>query len=217
LTAKPFAVASLDGIRIVHSSAAFDIRPIRIHFGIESFGVNAYTAEDAGGRVIEEHDELGHGAGRHEELYFVARGHAVFELGGEEVDAPAGTLVFVGDQAVRRGAVAKEGGTTVLVVGGVAGRPFQPSPWESWLAALPSLEAGEPERGIEVFLETLERYPGNPNVLYNLACFESLAGRREEALEHLAQAVGRDPRMRAWAQSDEDFNAIRDDPRFPGG
>lgn len=212
---KPFAVASLDGIGTVRSSAAFDIRPIRIHFGIESFGVNAYSAESAGGRVIEEHDELGHGAGRHEELYFVARGHAVFELGGEEVDAPTGTLVFVGDPAVRRGAVAKEEGTTVLVVGGVAGQPFQASPWESWLAALPSLEAGEPERGIDIFLEALERYPGNPNVLYNLACFESLAGRREDALTHLEQAVEADPRTRDWAQTDEDFAAIRDDPRFP--
>jgi Tetratricopeptide repeat len=216
LSSKPFAVASLDGLRTVRSSAAFDIRPIRIHFGIESFGVNAYTAEGAGGRVIEEHDELGHGAGRHEELYFVARGHAVFELGGEEVDAPAGTLVFVRDPAVRRGAVAKEDGTTVLVMGGVAGQPFQPSPWESWLAAMPSLEAGEPERGIEVFLEALERYPGNPNVLYNLACFESLAGRADEALSHLAEAIQADPRTREWAQTDEDFTAIRDDPRFPG-
>jgi Tetratricopeptide repeat len=215
LTPKPFAVASLDAIGTVPSSEAFDIRPVRLHFGIESFGVNAYTAESAGGRVIEEHDELGAGAGRHEELYFVARGHAVFELAGEEVDAPAGTLVFVRDPAVRRGAVAKDEGTTVLVVGGVVGQPFQPSPWESWLAAMPFLQAGEPERGIGVFLEALERHPGNPNVLYNLACFESLAGHREEALGHLADAVEADPRTREWAQTDSDFDAIRDDPRFP--
>jgi Tetratricopeptide repeat len=215
LTAKPYALASLDEIGTVESSAAFTIRPIRIHFGIESFGVNAYTASEAGGQVIEEHDELGHGAGRHEELYFVARGHAVFDLGGEEVDAPAGTLVFVGDPAVPRGAVAKAEGTTVLVAGGVVGEAFQPSPWESWLAALPFLEAGEPERGIDVFREALERYPGNPNVLYNLACFEALAGRREDALDHLEQAVAADPRTRAWAQTDSDFDSIRDEPSFP--
>jgi tetratricopeptide (TPR) repeat protein len=210
-----FAVASLDDLRTVPSSAAFDIKPVRIHFGIESFGVNAYTADSAGGSVIEEHDELGHGAGRHEELYFVARGRASFQLGDEEVDAPAGTLVFVGDPAVRRGAVAEEDGTTVLVVGGVVGRPFQASPWESWLAATPFLEAGEPEKGIDVFLDALERYPGNPNILYNLACFEALAGRREEALSHLAEAVERDPRTREWAQTDSDFDSIRDDPGFP--
>jgi hypothetical protein len=214
---RPFAVDSLDAIPAVRSSSAFDIKPIRIHFGIESFGVNAYEADAAGQHVIEEHDELGDGAGRHEELYLVARGHAVFTVAGDEVDAPQGTLVFVGDPAVRRGAVAKEAGTTVLVMGGPVGQAFQPSPWEAWLAAAGHLENGEPEKGIEVFEETLERYPGNPNVLYNLACFESLAGRKEQALDHLAQAVEQDAPMREWAQTDRDFDAIRDDPRFPQG
>jgi Tetratricopeptide repeat len=213
--ARPFAVTSLDAIPAVRSSSDFDIKPIRIHFGIESFGVNAYTADGEGGRVIEEHDELGTGAGGHEELYLVARGHAVFTVGDEEVDAPEGTLVFIGDPAVRRGAVASEAGTTVLVMGGAVGRAFQPSPWEAWLAAVRHLDNGEPEKGIEVFEETLERYPGNPNVLYNLACFESLAGRKEQALDHLAEAVEQDARMAEWAQTDSDFDAVRDDPRFP--
>lgn len=200
---------------LVKSSADFGVRPVRLHFGINSFGINAYSAR-AGERVIEEHDELGHGAGRHEELYFVATGHATFELGGEEVDAPAGTAVFVRDPAVRRGAVAKEADTTVLVVGGVPGRAFEPSPWEDWLAAKPLLDAGQPDRGAAVFLQALERHPGNSNVLYNLACFESLAGRPDDALAHLTEAIELDPRMREWARADEDFAAIRDDPRFPG-
>jgi tetratricopeptide (TPR) repeat protein len=199
---------------LVRSSADFGVRPVRLHFGINSFGINAYSAP-AGQRVIEEHDELGHGAGRHEELYFVAAGHATFELGGEEVDAPAGTLVFVRDPAVRRGAMATEGGTTVLVVGGIPGRAFEPSPWEAWLAAKPLLDAGRPDRGAAVFLPALERHPGIPNVLYNLACFESLAGRPDDALAHLAEAIELDPRVREWAQTDEDFEAIREDPRFP--
>jgi tetratricopeptide (TPR) repeat protein len=199
---------------LVKSSADFGVRPVRLHFGINSFGINAYSAR-AGERVIEEHDELGHGAGRHEELYFVATGHATFELGGEEVDAPAGTAVFVRDPAVRRGAVAKEAETTVLVVGGVPGRAFEPSPWEAWLAAKPLLDAGQPDRGAAVFLQALERHPGNSNVLYNLACFESLAGRPDDALAHLTEAIELDPRMREWARADEDFAAIRDDPRFP--
>jgi tetratricopeptide (TPR) repeat protein len=198
---------------LVKSSADFGVRPVRLHFGINSFGINAYSAR-AGKRVIEEHDELGHGAGRHEELYFVATGHATFELGGEEVDAPAGTVVFVRDPAVRRGAVAKAD-TTVLVVGGIPGRAFEPSPWEAWLAAKPLLDAGQPDRGAAVFLEALERHPGNSNVLYNLACFESLAGRPDDALAHLTQAIELDSRMREWARADEDFAAIRDDPRFP--
>lgn len=214
MSSKPYAVKRLEDLPLVKSSADFGVRPVRLHFGINSFGINAYSAR-AGERVIEEHDELGHGAGRHEELYFVATGHATFELGGEEVDAPAGTAVFVRDPAVRRGAVAKEADTTVLVVGGVPGRAFEPSPWEAWLAAKPLLDAGQPDRGAAVFLQALERHPGNSNVLYNLACFESLADRPDDALAHLTEAIELDARMREWARADEDFAAIRDDPRFP--
>jgi tetratricopeptide (TPR) repeat protein len=214
VSSKPHAVGRLEDMPLVKSSADFGVHPVRLHFGINSFGINAYSAP-AGERVIEEHDELGHGAGRHEELYFVAAGHATFELGGEEVDAPAGTLVFVRDPAVRRGAMASEGDTTVLVVGGIPGRAFEPSPWEAWLAAKPLLDAGQPDRGAAIFLAALERHPGNPNVLYNLACFESLAARPDDALAHLVEAIELDPRMREWAQTDEDFEAIREDPRFP--
>ena len=69
-------------------------RPVRFHFGITSFGVNAFTAHQVGDRLINEHDE----SQEHdlqEELYLVQRGRATFELDGERVDAPAGTLVFV--------------------------------------------------------------------------------------------------------------------------
>jgi tetratricopeptide (TPR) repeat protein len=85
----------------------------------------------------------------------------------------------------------------------------------AWLAATPLLDAGRPDRGAGVVLPALERHPGNPNVLYNLACFESLAGRPDDALAHLAEAIELDPRVREWAQTDEDFEAIREDPRFP--
>ena len=32
------------------------------------FGINAYTGDNAGDEVIEPHDELGEGSGKHEEL-----------------------------------------------------------------------------------------------------------------------------------------------------
>jgi hypothetical protein len=65
-------------------------RPVRHHFGITSFGINAWTGREAGDRIINEHDE----EGEDEELYFVQSGRARFELDGERVDAPAGTFVF---------------------------------------------------------------------------------------------------------------------------
>ena len=207
--------AHLEDIAPVVGADEVGVLPVRVRFGIASFGVNAYAALSDGGRVIEEHNELSAGAGRHEELYFVSKGHAVFTLDGEEVDAPAGTFVFVSDPRVRRGAVGLEEGTTVLVAGGVPGKAFQASPWEAWLEVSPHLEAGEPEQGIEILERALAVYPGNPNVLYNLACVESLAGRADAALSHLGEAVEADPRTREWARTDSDFDAIRGDPRFP--
>ena len=84
---------------------------------IRSFGVNAYVAEEPGVDVIGEHDEVDEGAPQHEELYFVSEGHATFTVNGDEIDAPAGTFVFVRDPAATRKAVATEAGTTVLVIG----------------------------------------------------------------------------------------------------
>jgi len=77
-------------------------KPVRRTLGIEAFGINAYTG-DAGEHVVEEHDEQGGGAGRHEEVYAVISGRATFTVAGDEIDARPGTLVFVRDPAARRG------------------------------------------------------------------------------------------------------------------
>ena len=103
-------------------------KPIRETFGIQSFGINVWVGEEAGKPVIGEHDESG--GRQHEELYFVTRGHATFTVDGDEVDAPAGTFVYVPTPGVRRKAVAREAGTTVLALGGWSGRPFRISAWE---------------------------------------------------------------------------------------
>lgn len=104
-----------------------DWRAVRIHFGISSFGVNASTQPEAGKPVIGEHSESDT---RHEELYYVARGHATFTIEGEEIDAPEGTLVYVPDPAAMRSAVAQVAGTTVVGLGGTPGEAFSVSDWE---------------------------------------------------------------------------------------
>jgi len=108
-------------------------KPIRSTLGIRAFGINAYAAERAGDRLFNEHDETESFAGRqrHEELYVVLEGRATFTVDGEDVDAPARTLVFVEDPASRRGAVAAEAGTTVLAIGGPVGEAYEPAPWEA--------------------------------------------------------------------------------------
>jgi hypothetical protein len=99
-------------------------RPARHHFGVTSFGVNGWTAREAGDRILNEHVEDERDPGRlraddldddsNEELYLVHRGRARFELDGERVAAPAGTFVFVPPR-IKRTAFAEEPGTTIVL------------------------------------------------------------------------------------------------------
>ena len=210
-----FQVMRLDEI----DGYAEDGRPrwhmIRSVLGIESFGINAWRATEAGQQIIGEHDELGSGAGGHEELYFVLSGRATFTVDGEPLDAPAGSLVFVKDPATRRGAVAEEAATEILVIGGRPGAAFSVSSWERSAEALRYWTTGDWDGAIDILNGQLAEDPGNANVLYNLACAESRSGRAGAAIDHLTRAVELVPRFAELAQTDNDFDAIRDDDRFP--
>lgn len=185
-------------------------KPIRRPLGITAFGINAYTAAAAGDEVVEEHSELQNG---HEEIYAVIAGHATFTVDGDEVDAPAGTLVYLDDPAQKRHAIAKEAGTTVLAIGGVPGK-HEPTAWEYFFPALPAIRDGDYDTARQILEDGL-RENDAPVVRYQLACVEALAGNRERALDELTVAVEREPRLARSAQADEDFASIRDDPRFP--
>jgi len=191
-------------------------RPVRRELDVRAFGVNAYTA-DAGALLIEEHDEAGEGgAGRHEELYVVVSGHARFTIDGADHDAPAGTLVFVPDRASKRNAVAVADGTTALVVGGRVGEAYTVSAWEPMFEALALSEAGDPAAAADLMRAALDAYPGNAAVLYNTACFEALAVRRDAAMAHLLEAAERDREsVLRWSAGDSDLDSLRDDPSFP--
>ena len=204
-----YRVARLDELERI-AVAGVVWRPIRRPLGVRSFGVNAYEAESVGGHVIEPHDETGSGAGKHEELYVVLRGRATFTVAGETIDAPAGTLVFVPDLTARREAVAAEPGTTVLAVGAPAANAYPTSPFEYWFAAEPAYRAGDYARAIEVAGAGLRDWPDHPVLHYQLACYRSLAGDREEAIAHLKRAFAGDPRTRGWAAGDGDLDAVRD-------
>jgi uncharacterized cupin superfamily protein len=102
--------------------------PIRHHFGIESFGMNAYR-RNAGESAVPEHDESDSGA---PELFFVASGHATFSVAGDEIDAPAGTCVWVKDPGATRAATANADGTLVVAVGAAApGQAYTPGGWDT--------------------------------------------------------------------------------------
>ena len=204
------ALADVESLRSRHG---YDWHSIRHHFDVRGFGVNANVAVEPG-VIVEEHDET-HGDGGQEELYVVVSGHATFMLDGTEVDAPAGTLVFARDPAVKRAAVAHEAGTIVLCLGGRPGQPFRVSSWEASRFALARAEAGDPDAAIAILEEALAERPGDPGLNYDLACFESLAGRREAALAHLRVALEADPWLVDHARADTDLDPIRDDPSVP--
>ena len=136
-----YTVARIDEIDEL-SDGRCPFRPVRKHFGIMSFGVNTWTGKSAGDRIINEHDE----ADEHEELYLVQQGRATFELDGERVDAPAGTMVFA-RPGVKRTAFAEDAGTTIVAIGGTPGEVYDPSGFEIWLPLNPLYEAGEVRRG----------------------------------------------------------------------
>ena len=105
---------------------------VRRHFDIRAFGVNGVTG-NSGDEMVEPHDErddeeqLTDG---HEELFAVMSGHAVFTVDGHDVDAPAGTLVFVRDPSLTRSAKAVADDTSILAVGASPGRQYEISRWE---------------------------------------------------------------------------------------
>jgi tetratricopeptide (TPR) repeat protein len=204
-----YAVAHLDEIEEM-TDGREPYRPIRHHFGITAFGVTAWTARDAGNRIINEHDEADD---EHEELYAVLQGSAVFELEGERVAAPAGTLVYV-KPGVKRTAFAEEPGTTILALGGEAGKPYEAVGWEVWAPLNRFYEAGEYAEAADRAPALLEAHPQYPVVFYNVACCESLAGRAADAVAHLRRAIEMAERFRGLAAEDSDFDPIRDDPAF---
>jgi tetratricopeptide (TPR) repeat protein len=208
---KAFDHAHLSQLEALPGPGTLTWRPVRRHFDIRAFGINAYTSERAGQDVVEDHTEASNG---HEELYVVLAGRARFTVGGKEIDAPAGTLVFLRDPQVRRSARAEEAGTTVLAIGGKAGEAYQPSAWEFWFAAEPHRRAGDYAKAAEVVAGGLAEHPRHAPLLYNLACYEALAGQRERAVEHLRQAIEVDPKFREEARLDVDFDSMREERGF---
>ena len=200
---------SLDEIEGIPVFGSLVWKPVRKTLGVTAFGINAYTAAKAGDEVVEDHTESQLG---HEEIYAVVAGHATFTVDGEEVDAPAGTLVYLDDVAQRRSAVAKVANTTVLAIGGKPGL-HEISDWEYFFPSLQFIAAGDYDAARSVLEEALQEHDA-PVLHYQLACVEALAGNADRALEKLELTIAGAERFRAVAAKDDDFASLRDDPRF---
>ena len=201
---KGWEVASLTGIESLPGPGTLRWTPLRKHLGITAFGINAYTATEAGQDVVEEHSEERLG---HEEIYVVVSGRATFVLDGEEQDVPAGSVVFLRDPKVKRYARAEEPGTTVLAVGGKPGL-HEISAWEYFFAAY-AVADEDLDRAFAELEAGLAEKPDHPPLHYHLACLNVRAGRLDEARRQLDRALELDPQLRKWADEDEDLAALR--------
>jgi len=202
----------LDDIEPISVAGGLLWRPLRRTLGVGAFGINAYIAPNAGDDVVESHSES---RLQHQELYLVLAGRATFTLDDDTVNAPAGTAVFIRDPAVKRHARAEEPGTAVLAVGGKPGEAYAPSAWEAYFYAEKHRATAQWDLAIADLQQGLNEHPDNPGILYALACFESLDGRKDDALAHLQRAVEVEPNVAEWAKDDADLDPIRDLSGFP--
>ena len=206
--AVTYQVASVDELQDIDYRQDTHMRPVRHHFGITAFGTNAWTAANVGDRLMPEHEE-DEGS---EELYIVLRGHARFEIDGNTVDAPQGTLVFV-QPLVNRTAYAEEPQTVVLAVGSTVGKPYEAGGWEVWAEFHPAYDGGDYAGVVERGRSSLEA-SGYATPLYNLACCEAFTGQTEDAIEHLRVAFERRPSLREIAMEDSDLDPLRNERAF---
>jgi tetratricopeptide (TPR) repeat protein len=186
----------------------FEVRRL---LDITAFGVQAFRAP-SGVDVIREHDETLLGEAGQEELYIVLNGAATFEIDGESVEAPAGSLVHVRPTAMRK-ATAKDETTTILVVGGTPGKAYEPAPEEA-AEAFAAYNAGDYEVALAKQLVVVEKRADDPVAHFNAGCFAARAGQADEAIDHLRRAVEINSRIKELIASDEDLDSIREDRRL---
>jgi hypothetical protein len=187
---------------------------LRRTLDIGAFGAGAAFQRKAGETVIPDHHEAGPGGDQHEELYVVVQGGARFTVGGEEIDAPPGTALFVHDPGAMRTAVATADETIVLAVGGPRDHAYRTTPAASQEGFWDAYRAEDYATALESTRRALEMYPGNAHLLYNVACMESLLGNDDEALTALAYSVAQWEPYKDQARKDDDFVSLRKDARF---
>jgi len=81
--------------------------------------------------------------------------------------------------------------------------------WEYLKLAYGHRQAGRLLEGAEVLKVGLERYPEDPTLLYDLACYESMSGRLADALAHARRSLELDESLRPLAAGDPDLEPLR--------
>jgi hypothetical protein len=91
-------------------------------------------------------------------------------------------------------------------------RRLAPELW--WDSAKPLYEEGKYAEAADTGLELINARQDQPYLYYNVACCESLAGRTDDAIEHLRRAIDMWDGCRDMARDDPDFEPIRNASAF---
>jgi tetratricopeptide (TPR) repeat protein len=83
-----------------------------------------------------------------------------------------------------------------------------------WDHGQPLYDAGKYAEAADKGLALIDVRPDQPYIYYNVACCESLAGRTDDAIEHLRTAIQMWDDCRGMARVDPDFDSIRHQPAF---
>ena len=147
----------------------------------------------------------------------MVRGRARFTIDGEDVDAPAGTVVFIQDPAVKRVGVRGGGGHRRARGRRRAGPRVRGLAVGAHLRRDPAARRpGAGTRRSRCSRRACASIPANPSLLYNLACAESQCGPRRRGDQPPA---GRDPPQPAVPPARGHRPGLRPDPpraRLPG-
>jgi len=104
-----YQVSSLDAL-----GEGYGFRKIRAALGVTAFGVNALVYPPHYDGPAHYHDEQ-------DELYFVHRGTATFEIDGDEHTVPEGGLVHVESTTPRKISNRTDEAVVLVIVGGKGG------------------------------------------------------------------------------------------------
>ena len=207
-------VAQLDDIEGYSDEGRPTWRPIRTALGVHAFGINAWEATEPGQQLIGEHDEVGAGAGGHEEVYVVTSGRARFTVDGRPIRPrrARSSSSGPGEHALGHGRGAGHGrpgrgrqarrGVQRLAVGALGrGAPLLEDPG-----------VGAGDRGAR---RPARRAAGQRRDALQPRLRRGTGRSGRGAIVHLQRAVELDPRFRDHAQTDPDLESLRGDARFP--
>ena len=86
--------------------------------------------------------------------------------------------------------------------------------WDVLRAATAHHHPGAYDEGLRILAAGVERFGEDATLLYDLACFEALAGRTGDAVRHLRRSLELEPGYREMAAGDPDLAALASDPAF---